>query len=334
MPAPALESAARVLRGPGIEAIHCAAIAVVDGSSRLTHALGDPHAEFFTRSSIKPLQALPLVTTEAATALGLTDEELAICCASHGGSDRHREVVAGLLEKCGLSAADLMCGAHWPIGDRLARRYPVHGEDRDPLRHNCSGKHAGFLALSRHLGQPPTAYIEPHGVVQGTVREAVATACELDERQLPIAIDGCSAPNFALSLVALATGFKNLACAARPGMAEVRAAMHAHPFLVSGEGRLDYDLARSFPGNVVNKGGAEAILAMGFREPPLGVAIKVLDGGDRALGPIAVETLKQLGLIESLDAFPLLARHERPGVFNFRKIRTGEVTADFRLRRL
>ena len=313
--------------------MHCATIAVVDRDSRLVFALGDPEQVFFTRSSIKPLQALPLVSSEARMSLGLSDEELALCCASHNGSDRHREIVAGILAKCALTKDALMCGTHWPIGDRLAKKYPLHGEDQDPLRHNCSGKHAGFLALSRHLGQPVEAYIEPQGVAQGLVREAVASACEIDAGRLEVAIDGCSAPNFSMPLVKLAAGFKNLA-RGDAAFSEVRAAMYAHPWLVSGEKRLDYDIARSFSGNVVNKGGAEAILAIGFREPSLGIAIKVIDGSDRALGPIVVEVLKQLGLIEEIGRFPELVRHELPPVFNFRKIRTGEIVPSFQLRKL
>jgi L-asparaginase II len=338
LPMPALEIAARVRRGAGIEAIHCAAVAVVDDSSRLTHTLGDPSRVFFTRSAIKPLQALPLVTSEASRALALTEEELALSAASHSGTDRHREVVLGILKKCELGPEALKCGAHWPIGDRIAKKYPVHGEDRDPLRHNCSGKHAGFLALSRHLGQPAAAYIEPQGVVQCLVREAVAAACELEPDDLGVAVDGCSAPNFAMPLVQLAVGFKNLAssrvrdAASARALSEVRSAMQAHPVLVSGEGRFDYDLARAFPGNVVCKGGAEAILGIGFREPAIGIVIKVVDGAERALAPIAVKTLEQLGLIDQIASFPELARYQEPPVLNFRGLRTGEITADFSLR--
>src|SRR5262249_45067320 len=160
------------------------------------------------------------------------------------------------------------CGTHLPLGMRLRDEYPQHGEDKDVLRHNCSGKHAGFLALSRRLGTPFEAYLRANGAVQTAVRGAVEAACELPPGSLVSAVDGCSAPTYAVPLAALAVGFKNLALGAgsatlAPALARVRDAMQAEPVLVSGEGRFDYDLARSFPGNVVNKGGAEAILGIG-----------------------------------------------------------------------
>jgi L-asparaginase II len=136
----------------------------------------------------------------------------------------------------------------------------------------------------------------------------------------------------------LAVGFKNLlrgrVSAPDPALARIRDAMQAEPYLVSGERRLDLDLAGAFGARVVAKSGAEAVLAVGFREPELGIAVKVVDGGERAIGPILVEVLKQLGLVTTLEAFPALTRHERPPLFNLRKIRTGELVADFRLERV
>ena len=323
--------AAFVHRGQGIEAIHTAAIAVVDGASRLTHALGDPEQVFFSRSSIKPLQVLPLVEAGGLERFGFGPEELALCTASHNGSDQHRAIVSGMLHKLGLTETALQCGTGLPLQLKLFGKYPLHGEDQDPLRHNCSGKHSGFLALAQLLGQPLESYLEPAGEAQTRVRTAVAAACEVDAASLLLGTDGCSAPNFALPLRNLAVGFKNLASADEAAQARVRAAMLAHPLLVSGEGRLDYDLSLAFPGRVVVKGGAEALLLLAFREPALGIAIKVIDGAARALGPILVETLKQLGLIDDISQFPTLARYEAPSITNARKLKTGEVRAEFRL---
>jgi L-asparaginase II len=158
--------------------------------------------------------------------------------------------------------------------------------------------------------------------------------------ELATAVDGCSAPTFALPLVALARGMKNLACArsndpafAR-ALARVRDAMLEHPELVSGEGRLDYDLARSFPNNVTNKSGAEAIIAIGFSEPPLGIVVKVHDGSDRALGAITLAVLRQLGIASDIARFPLLTRHERPAVMNHARLRSGEIVAELSLTRV
>jgi L-asparaginase II len=326
--------AARVLRGQGVDAVHCAAIAVVDGSSRLTHALGDPQQSFFSRSSIKPLQALPLVEAGGLTRFGFDSEALALCASSHNGSDRHRALALDMLQKQGLDAAALQCGAGWPAQLKLFDQYPLQGEDRDPLRHNCSGKHSGFLALAQLLGQPIATYLDPAGPAQQAVRRAVAAACEIEAESLVTGIDGCSAPNYAMPLVSMAAGFKNLAGApAGTARAQVRDAMLAHPILVSGERRLDYALSLAFPGRVVAKGGAEAVLLLAFAEPALGIAIKILDGDSRALGPIAVETLKQLGLVEDVSQLSSLKPYELPSVTNARGLVTGEIRAEFQLER-
>jgi L-asparaginase II len=331
--------AARVYRGSSIEAEHAASVAVVDAEGLLTHSFGDPMREFALRSATKPFQALPLVTSGAADAVGLGDRELAIACASHSGTDAHVEVVRRLLAHAGVGPDALKCGAHLPIGMRLRHEVPRHGEDLDPVRHNCSGKHAGFLLVSRQLGEPPGAYLAPDGRVQSAVREALGEALELSPATLETAVDGCSAPTFATSLVALARGMKNLALA-RAASAEtaralgrVRDAMLAEPFYVSGEGRFDHDLARSFPNNAVSKSGAEAIIAIAFRDPPLGIVVKVHDGAERALAPITVAVLRELGLVTNVAAAPHLARHERPAIMNHRKLRTGELVAALALRR-
>jgi L-asparaginase II len=326
-----LVPAAWVHRGQGIEALHTAAIAVVDEKSQLRHALGDPEQVFFARSSIKPLQALPLVEAGGLERFGFGPEELALCAASHNGSDQHRALVLGMLQKLGLTEAALQCGAGLPLQLKLFGKYPQHGEDRDPLRHNCSGKHSGFLALASLLGQALDSYLDPAGEAQSRVRQAVAQACEVDVSSLLLGTDGCSAPNYALPLRNLAVGFKNLACATASASVRVREAMLAHPLLVSGERRLDYDLSQAFPGAVLAKGGAEALLLLAFAKPAVGIAIKVIDGGARALGPILVETLKQLGLLDDIARFPTLTRYERPTISNARQIKTGEIRPDFQL---
>ena len=329
--APSRSAAAIVTRGLGTDAWHDAAVAVVDDRGRVTHARGDANLVTFTRSAIKPLQALPLILTGACDAFGIDDEELALAAASHDGGDLQRAVAARLLAKAGDRADQLQCGAHWPIGMRAAGRHPCAGEDRDPLRHNCSGKHAGFLALARTLGVPTERYLDPDAAVQRAVRRAVADACELDEASLIAATDGCSAPNFAVPLSALARAFKNLATRGPAGapidaaLARVRTAMQAHPHLVSGEGRFDYELARAFAGRIVSKGGAEALLAVGLSDPPLGIAIKILDGADRALPPIAMAVLGELGLIDGAAPPAALAHRARPVVTNHRGIETGAI---------
>jgi L-asparaginase II len=328
-----------VYRGSSIEAVHAASVAVVNENGELVASFGDPERHFSFRSATKPFQALPLVTSGVADAFGLDRQELAIACASHNGSDVHVEVVRRLLARANAGPEALDCGTHLPIGLRLKREPATRGEDRDPVRHNCSGKHAGFLLVARALGEELDAYLSPNSRVQTLVRAAVAGALGVAADSLEVAVDGCSAPTFAASLEALARGFVNLATASAPdpelarALGVVRDAMHAEPSLVSGEGRFDYDLARSFPENVVNKGGAEAIVGIGFRDPALGIVVKVHDGSDRALGAITIAVLRELGLVSDIADVPLLARHERPIIRNNAKRPTGEIVAAVPLRR-
>ena len=133
------------------------------------------------------------------------------CCASHNGEDVHREVVASNLKQIGCDVADLRCGAHWPMAMQADGEYPQNGEDKDPLRHNCSGKHSGFLALAKHLKKPLDSYLDPDSAIQRRIRRSVAQCCEYPEEQIEVGNDGCSAPVFSMPLVNLAIGFKNLA---------------------------------------------------------------------------------------------------------------------------
>lgn len=333
------EASVKVYRGDSLEAVHEAAIAVVNAEGDLTHYLGDPSAVFMARSSIKPFQLMPMLLSGAADKFKFSDEQLAVMSGSHSGSDRHVAVVLSNLEQAGNGREHLKCGTHWPIGMQADGVYPTHDEDKDPARHNCSGKHSGFLAQARFLGDDIGEYLNPGSKTQKLVRENVSRYCEYDLSSVRPGIDGCSAPNYPLPVRQLALGYKKLASAEGPdastsgAVGRIRDAVYAHPFMVSGEKRFDYDLMRSFPGNVICKVGGEAIEAIGFRNPSIGICVKILDGNTRPLGAVCVEVLKQLGLVTSMDEVPFLKRHERPLIFNNRNLETGHVGVDFRLKK-
>lgn len=334
-----IELAARVYRGEVVEALHFATVAVLDKKGNLIYYLGDPDEDFMTRSVVKPFQAMPLILSGAADHFGFSPKQIAITCASHIGTDEHREVVLSNLKLAGNRPEDLQCGTHLPIYMTMHNLYPTGGEDKDPLRHNCSGKHSGFLALAGYLGDDIALYLDPGSRTQQMVKKAVAEMCEYPPENIKVGIDGCSAPVFAVPIKNLALGFKKLAsgegrtpeytAAAR----RIREAMTTHPVMVSGEGRLDYDIKRSFPGNAVCKIGAEAIEGIGFTDPPLGICVKILDGNQRALGPVCVEVFKQLGIIKNIDDYPLLKRYINPEILNYRKLVTGNIVCDFKLRK-
>jgi len=331
------EIAAKVYRGDTVEAIHHASIAVVDGGSKLSHYLGDPNHIIMSRSAIKPFQALPLILSGAADRYGFTAGQLSIICGSHNGTNEHRELVVSILDRSDCGPGDLQCGVHLPIFMRIAETYPGNGEDKDPVRHNCSGKHAGFLALAKFLGEDIGEYLNPEKKTQQIVQKAVAEITEYPQEEMRVSVDGCSAPNFSLPLFNLALGFKKLACAqgsspeVSMALARIKTAMTEYPEMFSGEGRFDLDLMRSFPGNIVCKVGAEALQGIGFSDPPLGIAVKIHDGNSRALWPVCVEVLKQLGMIAKGGDFSYLRRHESPSVRNARGLVTGQITPAFQL---
>lgn len=332
------EIGARVYRGETVEATHFAAIAVVDRSGRVTHALGNPEFITMARSSIKPFQLVPLVATGAADEYGFANPNLSIMAGSHSGTDEHVKWIVANLTMAGNDPSMLRCGAHWPIGMQNENRYPSNGEDRDPVRHNCSGKHTGFLALARYLKVPPADYLRPDSESQRLVKKAVAEICEFPEDQMTVETDGCSAPNFSLPLSKLALGFKKLANLdgvegrTLKALARIREAMSEFPVLYSGEGRFDFNLMRTFPYNVICKGGAEALQAIGLSDPPVGIAVKVLDGNARALGPICLEVLKQLGVVKSGSIPSYLQQYDRPEVKNAAGLVTGHIVPEFKLR--
>lgn len=338
--APGSPQAAVVYRGRWVESTHAASVAVVDGGGRLTHQLGDPWRPIVARSSIKPFQVLPLIVSGAADRFGITERQLAVMCGSHNGTDAHRAVVLDALHAAGNEAADLACGSHVPLGLQLQGLVPKADEHRDPLRHNCSGKHAGFLAQAAHLGEDKRRYLDPSSETQRRVRALLSSFCEVDLATLEPCTDGCSAPNYALPLAHLALGFMKLATARSDdppvcgALARVRQAMHAAPDMVSGDRRLDLDLTRAFPERIVCKVGGEAVEAMAFADPPLGIAVKIHDGNFRALRPVCVELLRQLGLVPHPEQVPSLRRHVRPVLTNNAGLESGHLETCFALERV
>ncbi len=310
-------------RGGRCESVHAGHAVVCDPQGTAVAAWGDPEAVIYPRSSCKMVQALPLV--ESGAGAGLTAEQLALACASHQGAAAHVGRVAAWLADLGLGEADLRCGAHEPADraerDRLIRA----GEGPCQLHNNCSGKHAGFLTLARHLRAEPD-YVDPGHPVQLAVRaafEAVTGACSPG-----YGIDGCSAPNFATTLRGLARAMAAFA-AAGSGDARGRAmrrlteAMMAHPDLVAGEGRACTVLMRAAAGRAAVKTGAEGVFVAILPGQRLGVAVKIADGAARAAEAAIAALLVRLKVLEEGD--PAVRRYLGAPILNWRGIATGEV---------
>ena len=290
---------AAVTRGALVESVHRGRLAVCDHDGNVLEAVGDPEAYIYARSSAKPFQALPLVISGAADAFGLTDEELAVACASHNAEESHLAAVRSILEKSGLTEEDLQSGVHLPLYKPEADRLIRSGEEPRPIHGNCSGKHAGMLAVCVHEGYETATYRDPSHPLQRRILGLIAEICGLREDEVLVAGDNCGVPAFALPLRSFATGLARVATGnALPdelALAALRigAAMREHPFMVAGTGRFDTDLMGLT--DLLVKGGAEAVLAVGSREG-WGMVLKISDGALRGVRPVALAALGGMGV--------------------------------------
>jgi L-asparaginase II len=327
-----------VVRGEIVESRHRVSVVMVDSDGRRRLAFGDMLEPIYLRSSAKPFQALPFVEGGFADRLDLDPRELAIICASHSGTDEHAEVVRGILGRIGLTESSLRCGTHTPFDSDTANRLMKQGEDPSPLRHNCSGKHAGMLLFSNALHVPPDEYLLQEGEVQRAILKAFSEMAEVPVQEVEVGIDGCSAPNFAVPLPAAALAYARLMDPS--GFSEQRAeacrrivqAMTSHPDMVAGQGKFDTQLMQVAKGQLLSKGGAEGYQAIGI--PPgripggksAGITLKVHDGdgGKRARSVVTLELLGTMGILTVDERAQLDGFDARP-TFNFNQINIGEL---------
>jgi L-asparaginase II len=312
-------------RGDLVESVHRGAIAIADMSGTLKLALGDVTTPTYSRSSLKPMQALPLVESGAAEAFGLSDEEIALACASHSGEPMHTERVAAWLSRIGLSERDLACGAHPSRFEPVAEAMIRGGIKPTRIFNNCSGKHTGFLTVARHWDIGTEGYERVDHPVQAAV---AATLRDLtDAKELPYGIDGCAAPNFATSLTQFATAAARMATPdilpAPRGAAARRiiGAMIQYPELMSGTGRACATLIRACGGQAAVKTGAEGFFGAWIPARGLGIAIKIDDGAGRAAETAMAAVLDRLGL---LNDDPKAREILRAPVLNTRGATVGE----------
>lgn len=275
-------------RGSRIESWHRGALAVADADGQPSLAFGDVHGPVFPRSAIKAIQCLPLIESGAADRYGFGAAEIALACASHSGTERHVAVAGHMLKCACLDTSALGCGAHEPLGPAAARKLIEARETPTALHNNCSGKHAGMVATAQHLGEPVAGYLKPDHPVQ---LRAVAALQELTGETIGadrVGIDGCSAPNWAVSLTGLARAFarlisgKGLSVQRRDAARRIMQACWAEPEMVAGPGRLDTELMTRFSGALFLKTGAEGVYCGAIPGSGLGFALKIDDGAKRA----------------------------------------------------
>ena len=288
-------------RGDLVESVHEVAACAVDARGRIVSSYGDVERSIYVRSAAKPFIAGAIVAGGAAERFAFDDRELATIAASHGGEPAHVVVVEGVLAKIGCSVADLQCGAHAPSYDPAARDLAAAGRPITAIHNNCSGKHAGILALCVHLGLDHRGYLAPDHPVQEYILSFCARMIDEKRRTLAIGVDGCGIPVFATPLRRAALAFARLATLegieerdAR-ALERVRGAMAAEPWFVAGTGRLDTAIMEVAGGAIVCKAGAEGVHGSALLGTGIGVVCKVLDGSRRAAGPAVISFLTELG---------------------------------------
>jgi L-asparaginase II len=324
-------------RGGLLECMHIGVVAVSDAQGRLLAHVGDPQWMGFTRSTLKPFQALPFLRAEGPQQLGYGREELAMLCSSHSGEPMHVARVDAMLARSGLQPSRLQCGCRVPLFAHLGIAPAPPEGSFDARHHNCSVKHSGFLAYCVQQGLPLESYLEPLHPLQQAIRREVAVAAGLPQDAIRMGIDGCSAPNYAMPLSALAAAYARLAAATDSAgqgahFKQLADAMVSHPELVSGTCRNDLAFMQAGRGDWLTKVGADGVQAVASRSRGQGFAIKVMDGSKVALHAATVEVLEQLGWLDDSQRKLLEPWRER-AVLNARGLPVGERKTVLRLQR-
>lgn len=322
-----------VVRGGTVESVHAVHVAVTDDQGELLASVGDAERATFYRSAAKPLQALPLVEEGVTERFGLSEAELALCCASHEGEPAHVEGARSILRKVGVDEELLRCGPHAPYSPSEARKLVASGASPERIHNNCSGKHAGMIALAVALGWDPVDYHLADHPVQRRMLDEVVRWSGVPADRIPVAVDGCGVACFAVPLADMARSFANFAAAADRGEAAgtVVGAMTAHPFMVGGTGRTCTDVMEAAGDRVFVKLGAEGVYGGGLIGRGVGFAIKVADGGRRAVEVALLRLLEELDVLTAEES-DRLADHGRPRVRNTRGEVVGELRAAFDVR--
>lgn len=329
-----------VTRGPLTESAHRGHIAVTDRTGRIMYASGDPEAFIFARSSMKPIQALPVLESGAADAYGFTAREIAILCASHNGEAEHTETVAAMLEKLKLTHTCLLCGPHMPFDAAAAAKLTEAGIKPTELHNNCSGKHTGMLALALQLGADIADYMNPAHPVQRKMLQTVSQMSGYPEDQIVLGTDGCGVPVFGLPLSRLAAAYAEFGALSKEtdrssarakAAARIAAALASNPFQLAGTDRYDTRLIEVTRGRLIGKMGAEGVFAVTAPELGLGLALKIEDGAQRAIYPAVTEALLQLEWLTPSEGQELAGFH-KPAVRNWKGTLVGQIEPVFRLR--
>jgi len=316
-------------RGGVVESRHRGSLVVVDTKGDIRLSLGDAQRLVFPRSAQKALQAVASFETGAIEKFDLSNAEIAIACASHGGEVGHTTTAEGILNKVGLGRDDLECGTHWPSHEAATHELARSGGAPCALHNNCSGKHANMLASAVCQGLETSGYINSDHGVQQRVKHVIEVFCDISLADAPMGIDGCSVPNWAVPLDKLAYGFARFGTGEglepeRAKLCErIRSAVAEFPFMVSGSGRFCTRVMEQLGKKAFIKTGAEGVFCASLPELGLGIALKIDDGASRSSEVVLAHLLLKLGVV-SADEFD---RELEPSILNRNEIKTGVLQA-------
>ena len=273
----------RLLREGIIESRHQVQAVVCDDRGRVLSVAGNAETATFVRSALKPFQALAVTATGTLERYNLTDRDLAIICSSHKATVEQVRQVFNILWRADIDPSALQC--------------PIPEGKRSPLQHNCSGKHAGMLAVCQQRQWPLNTYLQRHHPVQQLILSKVAELLRMPAEEFIRVHDDCGAPTYLMQLGQMASLYAQLASGSSLDMERIVRAMTHHPLMVAGEGEFDTQLMRSTEGELVSKSGAEGVQCIGRIGERMGLAIKVMDGAKRAKYAVAIHLLRQMGWI-------------------------------------
>lgn len=322
-----------VSRGDKFESYHRGWVAVTDKDGNLINGTHKEFPEFFARSSIKPVQALPFLMSMGMETFNFGLAELAVICSSHSSETKHLERVKHILDTIGLSETDLQCGTHIPYSAKVTKELIKESKEPTPIYCNCSGKHAGFLGACLLNGWDIKNYLEYNHPLQQEIRKYLSALTGLDADSLEWGIDGCGIPTYKFSLDKLAkifsqiNNYQNAIPEYQDSLKMIHKAFIAYPDLVAGEDRVDTVVMNSLSGRFISKIGGEAIFGMGLVNEQLNFAIKIEDGNNRPMLPTIARTLELLGL--DVENTPELKKLKYAQILNNNGLEVGQVKPVF-----
>lgn len=319
-----------------VESIHRGDIAVVNTDGDILYRAGNTSKLTFFRSTAKPIIAVALMETGIFEKYQLELKEVAMIASSHSGEEEHIRVLSRLMKKAGMEEAMLQCGITLPFGKEAAHKLLASGKQPTQLHCNCSAKHAGMMAAAKTMGFSTDRYEQPEHPIQKYIMNVVSDFCSVEKKQIGVGVDGCGVPVYAIPLENMAFAYANLTDKSflqgkySKSQNYVMSAMTMFPEMVAGEGRFDTELMKLFGDRVLSKTGSEGVYCAGIPGKGIGIAFKIEDGNLRAVPPVAVEILIQIGIISREEAKKLTNYWNQP-VLSHKGKAVGKIRTVFKL---